>query len=230
MARKWRQPSAVDKVASWAQEFTQGERLLGLFAIADGHDAGIPVPSSRQSKIFVGQERPGSAWRRAVAAPFKLLTGTSQQGWENRRRSTPEEREELLQKSTSTRPGDITATWQFGSWDSMGGQLLVATQPKSKTRFMSFFAVSEKRILVFYVQDASREESFAKVAELGWQQARRNVQWTRDTRRKLNSGGYQVGFTDGSWMTLNGEPALGFPDFQEVFPGTLQATDPIPPF
>ncbi|WP_314175536.1 hypothetical protein [Streptomyces winkii] len=111
----------------------------------------------------------------------------------------------------------------------MGGKLLVATQPKSKTRFMVFLAVTEKRLVMFYVQDASRTQNFAKVAESGWQQDRSNVLWTRDTRRKLDRGGYQIGFTDGSWMTLNGQPAVGFPDFPEVFPGTLRITDPIPP-
>lgn len=229
MARKWLEPSVVEKVTAWAEEFAQGERLVGLFAVADGPDAEIQVSSSRQPKILVGHERSSSALRRAVAWPFNLLTGRSSQPYDTKRPSTPDEREKLRQNSTSARPGHITDSWQFGSWESMGGQLLVATQASSKTRFMSFLAVTEKRLVMFYVQDASGVEAFAKVAESGWQQDRRNVQWTRDTRRKLDRGGYQFGFTDGSWMTLNAESALGFPEFQEVFPGTLKVTDPIPP-
>lgn len=229
MARKWHNPAVVDKVAAWVNDFTGGEHLIGLFAVADGSDAEIQIADSRRPKILVGHERSGSALRRAVAWPFRLLTGSSPQSWDNRRRSSPEEREKLRQNSTSSRPGDITACWQFGSLDSMGGQLLVATQAKSKTRFMSFLAVTEERILVIYVQDAGRTANLAKIAESGWRQDRRNVEWTRDTRRKLERGGYQFGFADGSWMTLDAEPARGFPEFRGVFPDALRVTDPIPP-
>lgn len=229
MAKKWQRPEEVARVSAWAEKFIQGDRLEGLFVIDNDHAGNAQVSSRRQPEILVGYERAGSTLRRAVTWPFKLAAGGTRSSSDTRRRSSREEREELRQHSTSLKPSWMTACWQFGSRESLSGSLLVATQPKSKTRYLSFLTVSDKHLLLLHVQDAFRSDNFAKVAELAWQIDRRSIEWTRDTRRKGQTGGFQLGFVDGSWLTISGEPALGYPDFTKVFPGSFTSTQLVPP-
>ncbi len=223
---KEKRAARAEKVSSWATHFSNGEQVRGLFAFGDaGHSL---ISNKRRIEILHGYERSGSGLRRLLISLLEGLGGPPA-GEDTRRPTTPEERAKLQQKSTKRTIGWIRACWHFGDWDSTAGQLLVASQPKSRSRFASYLAVTPTKLLVFHVLNATRSANFGSAAEANWTIPIQQLTWTRDSRDKLNDGGLQLGFADGSWMTLVAAAVHGFPDYGEVFPEILPRTQPIPP-
>lgn len=213
-------------------EFTAGEPVRGLYAIQKDDSLGPEVPWRMRPRVLEGKQRPGSVLRRPLAA-FATLLGRGG-NWPKLSDTgvlkpwTDEQREELCQKSTVRRADWESACEQFGHWESIGGALVRAIQSRSKTRFRNYLVVTDDSLFVVHVQSGYRVKSFANSGEVGWRIGRGRLAWTRDANRKLSANGVQLGFTDGSWMSLFPGPVSGSPEFTQLFPETLPREQPIP--
>ncbi|NLU71146.1 hypothetical protein HCC61_00230 [Streptomyces sp. HNM0575] len=222
------------KLRDLTGQFTGGRAVRGLFAIQKDDSLGPETPWPRRPRILEGKQRPGSILRRPLAAVGTLLgragnwpsltDSGSLQPWTNERR------EELRRQSTSASGDGQESCQQFGPWESISGTLVRAVQPRSKTRFRNFLVVTDDSLFVLHVQSGLRLKSFANVGEVGWRIDRRQLAWTRDANAKLAANGFQLGFTDGSWMSVGADPVPGFPQFTGLFPETLPQTEQIPAF
>lgn len=229
-----REAERAVKLRELASRFTNGEVIRGMFAIQKDDSLGPEVPWRRRPRVLKGEERPGSVLRCPIAAfgtllarggrwP-RLLDSPHLQPWTNERR------EELRRSSTSKYSGDEHACQQFGPWESLSGTLVRAVQARSRTRFRNFLVATDESLFVLHAQSGLRLKHFANAGEAGWRIERHLLEWTRDTRRKLAANGYQLGFSDGSWMSLHARPVYGYPEFTGIFPRTLPRREPIPPF
>ncbi|MFI7094956.1 hypothetical protein [Streptomyces lydicus] len=177
---------------------------------AGGGDA----PKAVRPRVLAGHRMPGDGWARAVSFfPFLLKVVINDLPNPGKGSDDPAHRVTSQQRNSRF----------FGTWESLAGQLMAASQPLCTGGVVTAVAVTDCALHFVYWQNRRWGVKIGDAYELGPVFRRDNIAWTR--RRGKHGGDVQIGFVDGSWGTLLLPEATAF---LAKYPNSLTADDPIP--
>ncbi|SCK56616.1 hypothetical protein H181DRAFT_05275 [Streptomyces sp. WMMB 714] len=221
----------AEKLLQAAQEATEGKEIQGLFRIDRPVMAGfMKTPWRKRPWVLSSPKVRSTPLRKALMLILGIIALDSLGGKPpfNSDDSAAKERASLERGSHNPKNAANQSAYYFGPAHSVAAELLIATQPRSKTRVLSLLCVTRDELLLLHVPDTRRLQYFANTVDVGWYVDRRQLEWTRAIDSRPVMPRTQYGFTDGSWMTLFTEPVAGMPVLSRVFPGVIPPDQPIP--
>ncbi|MBU7596681.1 hypothetical protein JGS22_003260 [Streptomyces sp. P38-E01] len=198
------------------------ERVTAVLAhgetLVARHEAGTgnlkPGPRFWQRpRVFPGQRMPGDRLAnlglgllRVVGAPWNVVEALM----------------ERLMWNDGPRKGAVS-----GGWESEAGRLALAMRPRSRTGVSLNLVVTNSHYRLVYVQTAQIGSRVGAATECGWAADLSRISWVRD-RGDIRGGVHEIGFPDGSWMTLT-LASPGWSGFVKALPAPkLGHRDPLP--
>ncbi|MFC4497660.1 hypothetical protein ACFPA8_26370 [Streptomyces ovatisporus] len=219
------------KLLQAAREATEGKEIQGLFRIDRPVMAGfMKTPWRKRPWVLSSPEVRSTPLRKALVLTLSVIALDSLGGQSpfTPGDSAAKERASLERGSHSPKNAANQSAYYFGPAHSVAADLLIAAQPRSKTRVLSLLCVTRDELLLLHVPDTRRLQHFANAVDVGWRVGRRELEWTRAIDGRPVMPRMQYGFTDGSWMTLFTEPIAGMPVLSQVFPDIIPPDQPIP--
>ncbi|MGW7572584.1 hypothetical protein [Streptomyces sp. NPDC054765] len=204
----------ADRVRAVLPSEERAAEVFSVVHVNHNEDGGGDAPKAVRPRVLVGHRMPGDGWARAFSfIPFVLKVAINDLPSPGTGSDDPTHRVTSQKRNSRF----------FGTWDSLAGKLMAASQPLCTGGVVTAIAVTERNVRFIYWQNRRWGVKIGDAHEMGPCFRRDSIAWTR--LRRQRGGDVQIGFADGSWGTLLIPAAAAF---LAAFPGSLTPDEPIP--